>query len=74
MRVEAEVSLYPLGEERLSPFITSFVNVLKEHGCEAEVGQMSTGVFHDGLEQIACPTRARCEAPHRRVNQSSGEA
>ena len=52
MRVEAEVSLYPLGEERLSPFITSFVNVLKDHGCEAEVGQMSTLVKGDTAQVV----------------------
>jgi len=47
MRVEAEVSLYPLGDARLSPFIASFVNVLRERGCEANVGQMSTLVKGD---------------------------
>jgi len=50
MRVEAEVSLYPLGEERLSPSINSFVHGLKEHGCEAEVGQMSTLVKGDSAQ------------------------
>lgn len=42
MKVEAEVSLYPLGENHLSPAIEAFVNVLKDHGCDAQVGQMST--------------------------------
>lgn len=42
MEVEAEVSLYPLGEPHLSHPIQAFVQVLEAHGCEAEVGQMST--------------------------------
>jgi len=53
MRVEAEVSLYPLGEQRLSPFIASFVSVLKEHGCEVEVGQMSTLLKGDTTQVFA---------------------
>ena len=47
MRIEAEVSLYPLGKERLSPFIDSFVGALEEHGCETDVGPMSTLVKGD---------------------------
>lgn len=42
MTVEVEVSLYPLGEPHLSHPIQAFVKVLQEHGCEAEIGQMST--------------------------------
>jgi len=42
MEVEAEVSLYPLGEPHLSHPIQAFVKVLEDHGCEAEVCQMST--------------------------------
>jgi len=42
MEVEAEVSLYPLGEPHLSHPIQAFVKVLKDSGCEAEIGQMST--------------------------------
>lgn len=42
MEMEAEVSLYPLGELHLSEPIQAFVKVLQDHDCEAEVGQMST--------------------------------
>jgi len=42
MKVEAEVSLYRLDEPHLSRPIQAFVKVLEDHGCEAEVGQMST--------------------------------
>jgi uncharacterized protein YqgV (UPF0045/DUF77 family) len=61
MRVEAEVSLYPLGQERLSPFIDSFVDVLRKHGCEADVGLMSTLVKGD-TEQVFGGLRAAYEA------------
>jgi len=42
MVVEAEVSLYPLGEPHLSHPVQAFVKVLEDYGCETEVGQMST--------------------------------
>ena len=61
MRVEAEVSLYPLGQERLSPFINSFVNVLRAHGCEADVGQMST-LVQGNTEQVFSGLKAAYEA------------
>ena len=40
--VEAEVSLYPLGQERLAPLIEAFVRVLRDNRCEVEVRQMSS--------------------------------
>lgn len=49
MEVEAEVSLYPLGKRHLSRPIESFVRVLEEHGCEAEVGPMSTILKGDSV-------------------------
>ncbi|MFW5915560.1 MAG: YkoF family thiamine/hydroxymethylpyrimidine-binding protein [Planctomycetota bacterium] len=49
MEVEAEVSLYPLGEQHLSRAIESFVNVLEEHDCEAEVGPMSSLVHGESF-------------------------
>jgi uncharacterized protein YqgV (UPF0045/DUF77 family) len=64
MRVEAEVSLYPLGTERLWPFIESFVGVLREHGCDADVGQMSTLVKGD-TEQVFGGLKAGYEAAAR---------
>ncbi len=63
MRVEAEVSLYPLTEESLEHPVMDFAEVLKRHGCEVEVGSMSSIVkgesaqvfeaFRLGYEQAA---------------------
>ena len=53
MEVEAEVSLYPLGEPHLSHPIHAFVRVLEDHSCEAEVGQMSTIVKGESANVFA---------------------
>jgi len=50
MEVEAEVSLYPLGEPHLSNPIQAFVKVLRESGCAAETGPMSTLVKGDSKQ------------------------
>ena len=42
MEVEAEVSLYPLGQKELSPGVKVFVETLGEHGCQVEVRDMSS--------------------------------
>ena len=65
MEVEAEVSLYPLGEPHLSHPIQAFVDVMKEHECEAEVGQMSTivkGESHHVFEALRVGYERACEA------------
>ncbi len=41
MKVEAEVSLYPLTEENLEHPVHDFSDVLKSHGCEVELGPLS---------------------------------
>ncbi|MFO7959031.1 MAG: YkoF family thiamine/hydroxymethylpyrimidine-binding protein [Candidatus Brocadiia bacterium] len=41
MEVEAEVSLYPLGEKEFRREAELFVEVLREHGSHVEVGDMS---------------------------------
>lgn len=41
MKVEMEVSLYPLTEETLDHPVLDFEDVLKSHGCEVDVGPMS---------------------------------
>ena len=41
MKVEAEVSLYPLTEVNLEHPVMDFSDVLKSHGCEVEIGLMS---------------------------------
>jgi uncharacterized protein YqgV (UPF0045/DUF77 family) len=40
MKVEMEVSLYPLTEETLEHPVHDFVDVLKTHGCEVEICPM----------------------------------
>lgn len=42
MKVEMEVSLYPLTEENLEHPVMDFADVLKSHGCEVEVSPMSS--------------------------------
>ncbi len=40
MDIQAEVSLYPLGESHFSGSIEAFVEALEEHGCHTEVEDM----------------------------------
>jgi len=64
MDVEAEISLYPLGEPHLSHPIQSFVKVLEDHDCEVEVGQMSTlvtGESTDFFEALRAGYEQACE-------------
>ena len=42
MRVSAQVSLYPLRQERLGPAIALFREALERRGIDAQVGAMST--------------------------------
>jgi uncharacterized protein YqgV (UPF0045/DUF77 family) len=44
MKVEMEVSLYPLTEEILEHPVMDFVDVLKTHGCEVDVCPMCSVV------------------------------
>ncbi|MBN2563760.1 MAG: thiamine-binding protein [Phycisphaerae bacterium] len=44
MKVEVEVSLYPLAEEYLEHPVGDFVKVLEQHGCTVEHGPMSSYV------------------------------
>mgnify|MGYP006286843847 FL=1 len=64
MEIEAEVSLYPLGVSHLSHPIQAFVSVLEDHGCVAEVGQMSTlvtGKSGDVFEALCDGYERACE-------------
>ena len=61
MRVEAEVSLYPLGEPHLSHPIQAFVKVFEDQDCEVDVGQMSTLVKGD-TDQVFAALKAGYEA------------
>lgn len=44
MKVEVEVSLYPLAEEFLEHPVRDFADVLEKHGCTVEHGPMSSYV------------------------------
>jgi len=50
MNVTMEVSLYPLGDEHLSHAIDAFVEILKDHGCQVEVGPMSSLISGETLQ------------------------
>lgn len=49
MEVEAEVSLYPLGEPHLVHPTQVIAEVLKDHDCEFEVGAMSVLVRGEAM-------------------------
>ena len=57
MKVQAEVSLYPLRTEHLSKPIDKFINSLRQHGIEVEIGHLNTrltgdsGAVFTGLSQ-----------------------
>lgn len=50
MEISAQVSLYPLRQERLSPAIQRALAVLKSHGLEVQAGPMSTLIWGDEEE------------------------
>jgi uncharacterized protein YqgV (UPF0045/DUF77 family) len=45
--ISAQVSLYPLGRDRLSPSIDAAVRAIDRHGLERQTGTMSTVVWGD---------------------------
>lgn len=47
MTVSAQISLYPLRQEKLGPAIEAFCAALEREGLEAQVGPMSTLVTGD---------------------------
>jgi uncharacterized protein YqgV (UPF0045/DUF77 family) len=47
MTVSAQISLYPLRQEKLGPAIEAFRLALERQGLEAQVGPMSTLVSGD---------------------------
>jgi uncharacterized protein YqgV (UPF0045/DUF77 family) len=47
MEVTAQVSIYPLRQEKLSPAIEKFWEVLEMHGVQYEKGSMSTMISGD---------------------------
>jgi uncharacterized protein YqgV (UPF0045/DUF77 family) len=63
MRVSAQVSLYPLRQEKLGPAIEALRQAFERQGLDAEVGAMSTLIageasqifkaLEDGFAQVA---------------------
>ena len=45
--ISAQVSLYPLGQDDLSPSIDAAVGELERHGVECRTGSMSTVLWGD---------------------------
>jgi uncharacterized protein YqgV (UPF0045/DUF77 family) len=45
--ISAQVSLYPLGSEDLSPAIDTALSILREHGLNVDPGPMSTLIAGD---------------------------
>ena len=45
--ISAQVSLYPLGQENLSPTIEVALNVFRHHGLDVTPGSMSTLISGD---------------------------
>ena len=50
MRVQVEISLYPLRTEKLSGPVEEFCRVLRSHGLHVETGSMSTFVAGESQE------------------------
>jgi uncharacterized protein YqgV (UPF0045/DUF77 family) len=47
MTISAQVAIYPLRQQRLTPAIEALMDAFKVHGLAAEVGSMSTTVLGD---------------------------
>jgi len=45
MTISAQVAIYPLRQQRLSPAIAALTDAFKGHGLSAELGSMSTTVL-----------------------------
>lgn len=45
--ISAQVSLYPLGQESLSPAINEALNIFRRHGLDVVFGSMSTVLTGD---------------------------
>ncbi len=58
MTVNAQISVYPLRQERLGPAVESVRVTLEEHGLSARVGPMSTTVTGDGDAIFAALAKA----------------
>jgi uncharacterized protein YqgV (UPF0045/DUF77 family) len=62
--ISAQVSLYPLRQERLTPAIDAFLRALEREGIEAHVGPMSTMATGES-ERVFAALRAAFEQSAR---------
>lgn len=69
MNIQAEISLYPLGEPDLLPAIEEFLDVLRSQGLKPRMGTMSTSVVGDSTVLLPAIARAfeQVAAHHRCV-------
>lgn len=65
MNIEAEISFYPVVQERLVHPVHDFVEVLKKHGCAVEVGPMSSIVKGDSSSVFEALRIGYEEAAHK---------
>jgi len=52
-RISAQVSLYPLRQSSIGPPIREAVRILREHGLDARVGEMSTLIWGEAPDLFA---------------------
>ncbi|MFN2235899.1 MAG: YkoF family thiamine/hydroxymethylpyrimidine-binding protein [Anaerolineales bacterium] len=66
--ISAQVSIYPLGKEELSPTINESLSIIRMHDLEVQPGPMSTLIYGDD-ESIfsALQTALRSACEHRQV-------
>ena len=69
MKVQAEISLYPLGEREVLRSIEEFLEVVREEGLDPRMGTMSTTIVgeSDVLFQAIARAFERVAAHHRCV-------
>lgn len=58
MEVEAEVSLYPLGQKEFAPGVRAFMEALRERDCRVEVEDISSLVSGDSKQVFEALRRA----------------
>jgi uncharacterized protein YqgV (UPF0045/DUF77 family) len=63
--ITAQVSLYPLRQESIGPAILEAARVLREHGLEIRIGEMSTLVWGEEQAVFAALEEAFCRAAER---------
>ena len=62
MTASAQIAVYPLRQERLTPAIEAVRQALRDHGLQAEIGPMSTYVAGED-QAIFAALRTRSRAP-----------